>query len=93
MGRLGHGMQCMARVAWLSAALFPPAEAETARARLLQAVAARGLAAVTAVFPQVVLESVHPGLEVEEDSRQRTHQGQYGFFALHLGGMDIFWGR
>jgi hypothetical protein len=38
----------------------------------------------------VILESVHPCLEVEEDSRQRTHQGQYGFFALHVGGMDIF---
>ena len=24
---------------------------------------------------------------------QHTHQGQDGFFALHVGGMDIFWGR
>src|SRR5262245_14925368 len=49
--RLGHGVQRMALVAWLSAALFPTAGAETARAGLLQAVAARGLAAVAAVFP------------------------------------------
>ena len=41
----------------------------------------------------MVLDSVHPCLEVEDDSRQRTHQGQYGCFALHVGGMDIFWGR
>jgi len=41
----------------------------------------------------VGLESVHPGLEVEDESRQRTPQGQYGFFALFVGGMDLFWGR
>src|SRR5215510_7048488 len=83
----------MALVAWLSAALFPTAGPETARARLLQAVAARGLAAVAAVFPQLGLNSVHPCLEVEDDSSQRTHQGQYGFFALLVGGTDLFWGR
>jgi hypothetical protein len=93
MVRLGHGLQGMALVAWLRAALFPTAGAETARARLLSAVAARGLAAVAAVFPQVVLDRVHPCLEVEDESSQRTHQGQYGFFALHRGGMDLFWGR
>src|SRR5215475_844749 len=83
----------MPLVAWLSAALFPTAGAETARARLLQAVAARGLAAVAAVFPQLGLNSVHPCLEVEDDSSQRTHPGQYGCFALLVGGMDLFWGR
>src|SRR5215831_3708416 len=83
----------MALVAWLSATLFPTAAPETARARLLQAVAARGLAAVAAVFPQLGLDSVHPCLEVEDDSHQRPHQGQYGFFALLAGGMDIFWSR
>src|ERR671934_447789 len=83
----------MARVAWLRAALFPTAGTETARARLLHAVAARGLAAVAAVFPPLGLDSVHPCLEVEDDSRQRTHQGQYGFFALLVGGMDICWSR
>src|SRR5215510_4020057 len=93
MVRLGHGVQGMALVAWLGAALFPTAGTETARARLLQAVAARGLAAVAAVCPQLGLDSVHPCLEVEDESRQRTHQGQYGFFALPVGGLDIFWGR
>jgi hypothetical protein len=83
----------MALVAWLSAALFPTAGTETACAGLLQAIAARGLAAVAAVFPQLGLDSVHPCLEVEDDSSQRTHQGQYGFFALFVGGMDLFWGR
>ena len=93
MVRLGHGLQCMALVAWRRTALFPTAGAETARARLPQAITARGLAAVAAVFPQLVLDSVPPCLEVEDESRQRTPQGQYGFFALHVGGMDIFWGR
>jgi hypothetical protein len=83
----------MALVAWLSAALFPTAGTETARARLLQAVAARGLAAVAAVFPLLGLNSGPSCLEVEDDSSQRTHQGQYGFFALLVGGMDIVWGR
>jgi hypothetical protein len=41
----------------------------------------------------VGLDSVHPCLEGEDDSSQRTHQGQYGLFALLVGGMDIFWGR
>src|SRR5215510_5325114 len=36
---------------------------------------------------------MHPCLEVEDKGGQRTHQGQYGFFALHIGGTDIFWGR
>src|SRR5262252_9476517 len=39
------------------------------------------------------IDSVHPCLEVEDDSRQRPHQGQYGCFALLVGGMDIFWSR
>ena len=32
-------------------------------------------------------------VEVEDDSSQRIHQRPYGVFALHKGGMDIFWGR
>ena len=91
--RLGDGGPRLALVAWLSAALCPPAGTETACAGLLHAIAARGLAAGAAVCPPVGLESVHPGLEVEEESRQRTPQGQYGFFALFVGGMDLFWGR
>ena len=93
MIRLGHSLQRMALMAWLSAALFAAAGAETARARLPHTVAARGLATVSAVFPQLVLDSVHPCLEVEDDSSQRPYQGQYGFFALHVGGMDLFEGR
>ncbi len=91
--RLGAGGPRLALVAWLSAALCPPAGPETACAGLLHAIAARGLAAGAAVCPPVGLESVHPGLEVEDESRQRTPQGQYGFFALFVGGMDLFWGR
>src|SRR5215831_1892131 len=91
--RLGHGMQRMALVAWLRAALFPTAGAEAARAGLLQAIAARGFAAVAAVFPQVVLEGVHPCLEVEDEGSQPPYQSQHGFFTLHVGGMNIFWGR
>jgi hypothetical protein len=83
----------MVRVAWLRTALFPTAGTEPVRARLQQAVAARGLAAVAAVFPALGLESVYPCLEVEDERRQRTPQGPYGFFALYVGGMDIFWGR
>jgi hypothetical protein len=93
VGRLGDGGPRLALVAWLSAALLPTAGPETACAGLLHASAARGLAAVAAVCPPVGLESVHPGLEVEAESRQRPHQGQYGFFALVVGGMDLFWGR
>jgi len=63
------------------------------RAGLLQSVAARGLAAVAAIFPQVGLKGFNPCLEVEDEGSQLTHQGPYGFFALHVGGMDIFWGR
>src|SRR5215831_2185916 len=91
--RLGHGVQRMPRVAWLCATLFATPGAETTRAGLLHAVAARGLAAVAAVFPQVVLESGHPCLEVEDESRQRLHQGEHSFCALHVGGMHIVWGR
>ena len=91
--RLSHRSQRMALVAWLRAALFATAGTETPCARLLQAVAAWGLTAGTAIFPQLVLEGVHPGLEVEEEARQRLHQGQHGFFTLQVGGMDIFWGR
>jgi hypothetical protein len=90
--RLRHGVQRMALVAWLRAALFPTAGAETARAGLLQAVTARGRAAIAAVFPQLVLSGVHPCLEVEEKRGQRAHQGQDGFFALHVGSTDLFLG-
>src|SRR5262249_28090271 len=90
---LRRGWQRMALVAWLRATLFPTAGAETAGAGLLPAVAARGLAAVAAVFPQVVLEGVHPCLEVENEGSQHPYQGQHGFFTLQVGGMDIFWGR
>jgi hypothetical protein len=91
--RLGHGMQRRTLVAWLRAALFPTAGAAAARAGLLQAVAARGLAAVAAILPHVVLKSFHPCLESEEEGNQFTHQGPYGFFAPPVDGMDIFWGR
>src|SRR6516165_7586543 len=80
-------------MAWLRPALFATALTQIVRAGLLQAVAARGLAAVAAVFPQVILKGVNPGLEVEDESRQLTHQGLYSFFALQVGDMDIFWGR
>jgi putative transposase len=62
----------------------------TARAELLQSVAARRLAAV---FPQLGLKGLNPCLEVEDEDSQRIHQGKYGFFALHVGGMDICWVR
>jgi len=91
--RLGHGWQRMARVAWLSAALFAAPCAQTARAGLLQAVAARGLAAVATVFAQLVLKGLNPCLEVEDEGSQLPHQGQQSFFALHVGGMDIVSGR
>jgi hypothetical protein len=60
---------------------------------LLQSVTARGLAAVATVFAQLVLKGLNPCLEVEDEGRQLPHQGQHSFFALHVGGMDIFWGR
>ena len=91
--RLRHGLQRMAFVAWLSAALFATPLTQTARAGLLQAVAARRLAAVAAIFPQLGLKGLNPCLEIEDEGSQRPHQGQYGFFALHVGGMDICWGR
>jgi hypothetical protein len=90
---LRHGLQGVALVAWLPPALFATALAEIVRAGLLQAVAAWGLAAVTAVFPHAVLKGVNPCLQVDKEGRQRTHQGLYGFFALQVGGMNIFWGR
>src|SRR5215467_7887267 len=91
--RLGHGVQRMALVAWLSTALFATSGAVTARAVLLQPITARGLAAVAAVLPQLVLEGVHPCLEGEDEGSQHLYHGQHGFFALHIGGMDIVWGR
>jgi len=91
--RLGHGVPCMALVAWLRAALFAPAGTETAGAGLLQAATARGLAVVAAVFPQVVLKGFNPCLEGEDKGSQRTHQSPHGGFALPGGGMDSFWGR
>jgi hypothetical protein len=92
MVRLGYGLQRMALVAGLSATRFTATGAQTARAGLRQSVAARGLAAVTTVFAQLVLKSFNPCLEVEKKSSQLPHQGQYGFFAPQVGGMDIFWG-
>jgi hypothetical protein len=83
----------LALMAWLRPALFAAALAPMVWAGLLQAVAARGLAAVAAVFPQVVLKSCTPCLEVEDEGNQLTHEGPYGFFALQVGGMDVFWGR
>jgi hypothetical protein len=73
--RLSHGVQRMAFVAWLSAALFATALTQTARAGLLQSVAARGLATVSAVFPLLVLKGRNPCLEVEDENSQITHQG------------------
>ncbi len=90
---LSHGLQRVALVAWLRPALFAAALAQIVRAGLLQSVAARGLAAVAAIFPQVVLKGFNPCLEVEDEGSQLTHEGPYGFFALQVGGMDIFWGR
>ena len=90
---LRHGVQRVALVAWLRTALFAAALAQIVRAGLLQSVAARGLAAVAAVFPQAVLKGVNPCLKVDKEGRQLTHQGLYGFFALQVGGMNIFWGR
>ena len=78
---------------WLRPALFATALTQIVRAGLLQAVAARRLAAVAAIFPQLGLKGLNPCLEIEDEGSQRTHQGQYGFFALHVGGMDICWGR
>src|SRR5439155_1251527 len=90
---LRHGVQRVALVAWLRPALCAAALAQIVRARLLQSVAARGLAAVVAVFSQLVLQGINPGLEVEDEGSQRTSQGQHGFFAWQVGGMNIFWGR
>jgi hypothetical protein len=90
---LRHGVQRVALVAWLRPALFAAALAQIVWAGLLQAVAARGLAAVAAIFPQVGLKGFNPCLEVEDEGRQLTHEGLDGFFALQVGGMDIFWGR
>jgi hypothetical protein len=90
---LRHGVQRVALVAWLRPALFAAALAQIVWARLLQSVAARGFAAIAAIFPQVVLKGFNPCLEVEDEGRQLTHEGLDGFFALQVGGMDIFWGR
>jgi hypothetical protein len=93
VSRLGHGLQRVALVAWLRPALFATALAQIVRAGLLQSVAARGPAAVATIFPQVVLKGCNPCLEGEDEGSQLPHQGLYGFFALQVGGMDIFWGR
>jgi hypothetical protein len=90
---LRDGLQRVTLMAWLRPALCAAALAQMVRAGLLQAVAARGLAALAALFPQVVLKGFNPCLEGEEEGRQLTHEGPYGFFALQIGGMDIFWGR
>jgi len=91
--RLGYGVQRMTLVAWLSAALFAALGAQTARAGLLQAVAARGLATVATVFAQLACKGLNPCLEGEDEGSQLPHQSQHGVFALHVGGMDIVWGR
>ena len=93
VGGLRHGWPRGALVAGLRTALAAAALAQSVRAGLLQSVAARGLAAVAAVFPQVVLKAFHPCLEVADEGRQRPHQGPYGFLASQGGGMDIVWGR
>jgi len=90
---LRHGLQRVALVAWLRPALFAAALAQIVRAGLLQSVAARGLAAIAAIVPQVVLKGFNPCLEVEDEGSQLTHESPYGFFALQIGGMEIFWGR
>jgi hypothetical protein len=90
---LRHGVQCVALVAWLRPTLFATAVAQIVWAGLLQAVATRGLAAVTAIFPEVVLKDVNSCLEGKNEGNQLTHQYPYGFFALQVGGMDIFWSR
>jgi hypothetical protein len=90
---LRHGLQRVPLMAWLRPALFATALTQIVRVGLLQSVAARGLAAVAAVFPQVILQGCNPCLEVEDESRQLTHQGLYSFFALQVGDMDIFRGR
>jgi len=91
--RLDDGVQRMAFVTWLSPALFAAPCTQTARARLLQSVTARRLTTVATVFAQLVLKGLNPCLEVEEEGSQLPHQGQHGFFALHVGGMDIVSGR
>jgi hypothetical protein len=91
--RLDDGVQRMACVAWLSTALLTASCTQTARARLLQSVTARRLAAVATVCAQLVLKGLNPGLEGEDEGSQLPHQGQQSFFALHVGGMDIVSGR
>jgi hypothetical protein len=91
--RLGHGWQRMARVAWVSAALFAAPGAPTARAGLLPAGAARGRAAGATVVAQLGLQGLNPCLAVAEEGSQLPPQGQQGFCALHVGGMDLVWGR
>jgi hypothetical protein len=93
VGGLRHGWPRGALVAGLRTALSAAALAQIVRAGLLQSVAARGLAAVAAVFPQVILKGFNPCLEVEDEGSQLPHQGPYGFLASQVGGMDIFWGR
>jgi hypothetical protein len=91
--RLDDGVQRRAFVAWLSPALCAASCTQTARARLLPSVTARRLAAGATVFAQLVLTGLNPCLEVEEEGRQLPHQGQHGFFALHVGSMPIVSGR
>jgi hypothetical protein len=91
--RLDDGVQRMAFVAWLRTALFAAPCTQTARARPLQSVAARRLAAVATVFAPLVLKGLNPCLEVEDEGSQLPHQGQHGFFALQVGGVDIVSGR
>jgi hypothetical protein len=61
---LRHGVQRVPLMAWLRPALFATALTQIVRAGLLQSVAARGLAAVAAIFPQVVRKGFNPCLEV-----------------------------
>src|SRR4029450_1677168 len=90
---LSHGVQRVALVARLRTTLSAAALTQIVRAGLLQSVAARGLAAVAAVFPQAVLKGFNPCLGVEDEGSQLPHQSPYGFFAPQVEGMDIFWGR
>jgi hypothetical protein len=38
----------------------------------------------------VVLKGCNACLKVEDEGTQLAHQGPYGFFALQIGGMDVF---
>ena len=52
-----------------------------------------GLTAGAAVLSYVGFKGLTPCREGEEEGRQPPHQSEHGCFALHVGGMDIFWRR